>query len=214
MRFEQLQLEPDQQCAYDFIEVYDSHLAENSLGKFCEMPSNDSEVRLTLSSTKSAFLIHFHSDQLLNSKGFQSVISIDRDRSGDSCDWRIMWHNKTIASPGFPANYPPNSNCELELQAPSKSQRVVLLFDSLQMEVDANCSSDRLEIWNVDDNKQIKTPERTLCGRKSGQFKFISKADKIKLRFISDDFAEFAGKNTFLLKFSCFLLLLLHPLYI
>lgn len=199
LTFEMLQLEPDQKCAYDFLEIFDSHLADQSLGKFCELPSNQSKAQLSLRSSQNVMLLHFHSDQLLNSKGYRiKIVSNNNGRTSD-CEWHANWQNKTLYSPKYPSNYPSNANCEIELEAPSKQHKVVIYFDWLQMEVDANCTNDRLEIWDLDMNKATteqttnKKPTRILCGTKLQPFKFVSNGYRLRLKFISDDFAEFPG---------------------
>ncbi len=187
LTFELLNLEHDQQCAYDYLEVFDSQFANNSLGKLCEKPEN---VTLSLQSSSNALLLHFHSDQLLNSRGFRAEVTTSRISLSDhECDWKVDWKKMIINSPSYPDNYPPNLNCELIISSPSPDEKIVILFDWIHFEVGANCNkSDRLELWEND-----FSPSRVICGRKTQQFKYISKNKTVKLKFISDEFAEFPG---------------------
>lgn len=185
LTFESLYLEHDSQCAYDYLEVFDSDTATNSLGKLCEKPEN---VTLSLQSSRNVLLLHFHSDQLLNNKGFRAEITTSK-HSVSGCNWKVNWNNMTLNSPNYPNNYPPNLNCELSMSAPTKDERIVILFDWVHFETGAKCdNNDRLEIWETE-----KEVSRVVCGRQSQQFKYISQTRTIKLKFVSDGFAEYPG---------------------
>ena len=193
---------------------------------------------LTIRSSGANVLIHFHSDQLLNSKGYKAVYSLDTlQRSRDSsCKWTPNEQLHTINSPNHPANYPPNSDCSVTISAPSTEYKIAVIFDSFHLESDANCSFDRLEVYDlsvdvptttlsplftstidatsieprnfesnarrissvgtkfgVDPRLPLTEPTRTLCGRKSNKFKFLSQSSRLRLRFVSDNYAEYKG---------------------
>ena len=185
LTFQSLLLEHDSQCAYDYLEVFDSDTANNSLGKLCEKPEN---VTLSLQSSRNVLLLHFHSDQLLNNKGFRAEITTPKN-SVSGCNWKVNWKNMTLNSPNFPNNYPPNLNCELSLTAPSRDERIVILFNWVHFETGAKCDNkDRLEIWETE-----KSATRVVCGRQTRPFKYIAQSRTIKLKFVSDGFAEYPG---------------------
>ena len=186
LTFEVLSLEHDSQCAYDYLEVFDSSTAVNSLGKVCEKPEN---VTLSMQSSGNALLLHFHSDQLLNNKGFRAEVTTSKSRSFEGCNWKVNWQDMTLNSPNYPQNYPPNLNCEVNIASPTREDRIVILFDFINLESGSKCeNNDRVEIWEND-----RTPSRIICGRYSQAFKYVSKTTSIRLKFISDSFGEFPG---------------------
>ncbi|KAI1303134.1 Coagulation factor X [Halotydeus destructor] len=266
LKFEFIELEPDEKCAYDYIEVFDGFDSAKSkpgksLGRFCEfnvekkedssekgleaaqghssvvsrtvsgtgliVPPAASAASLTVRSSGTELLVHFHSDQLLNSRGYKAFYSVDTlDRTlGSNCYWSAKEETFTINSPNHPKDYPSNADCTVVLSAPSPDYKVAVIFDSFHMEVDANCTFDRLEIYDehlanrsalerlepaisgmagnartsegitgsVDLRLPLTQPNKVLCGRKSTKFKYLSQTSQIRLRFVSDNFAEYSG---------------------
>ncbi|XP_054161949.1 uncharacterized protein LOC128959934 [Oppia nitens] len=187
LTFEVLVLEHDEHCAYDYLEVFDSNTVNNSLGKLCEKPDN---VTLSLQSSSNVLLLHFHSDQLLNNRGFRAEVTTSKYSVGNfGCNWKVNWSNMTLNSPNFPMNYPPNVNCELSISAPTPEERLIILFEWIHLETGSKCeNNDRLEIWENE-----KEATRVICGRFSQPFKYVANKKTIKLKFISDSFAEFPG---------------------
>ncbi|CAG2164721.1 unnamed protein product [Oppiella nova] len=185
--FETLLLEHDSHCAYDYLEVFDSSTANKSLGKFCEKPEG---VTFSMISSGNVILLHFHSDQLLNNKGFRAEVSTSKSANSNfGCNWKVNWSNMTLDSPNFPDNYLPNLNCEMSISSPSDDERVVIVFDWIHLEAGSKCeNNDRLEIWEDE-----RAATRVICGRYSQPFKYVAKNRTIKLKFISDNFAEFPG---------------------
>ncbi|RWS30669.1 Coagulation factor X-like protein [Leptotrombidium deliense] len=259
LTFEMLNLEPDEQCAYDFLEIFEvnsiSGKAEKSLGKFCDKQgdttdgkqsfsdsssdyvpdprlgsSNGRTSNLVIRSTGPQLLLHFHSDQLLNFKGYKSTYMLDTSlqrSSGDNCNWGFDRQKQTITSPNYPDKYPPNKDCSTELIAPDSDSKIAIIFDTFQMEIDPNCTFDRLEIYDsskrdsresvfeidarslpkstarptFEDSINVEEPSKVLCGRKNIRFKYLSQGPRIRIRFVSDDFSEYSGfsaKYTFI----------------
>lgn len=282
LAFDFINMEPDEQCAYDFLEIFDGFNKSSSsrspglhLGRFCEYNNLDEDKKSTsvsedishaarinhpsissshpggmiqttippsdlqqliITSTGPEMLLHFRSDQLLNSKGYKAKYKVDTlERStADNCAWKQDLVGQRIETPNYPNEYPANLDCTLTITAPAPSDKIVIVFESFHMETDANCSFDRLEIYDdqfkpenrFDDpsddpstavdtalppiptngrisgpmNTKIdprlplqQKPVRIICGRKSAKFKHVSIGPTIKLRFVSDNFAEYPG---------------------
>lgn len=106
--------------------------------------------QLMIRSTGPELLIHFHSDQLLNARGYRARVSVDTlDRSvNDMCNWLFDESSKTLKTPNHPDNYPANMDCTIAITAPSFTDKVVIVFDSFRFESDHNCSFDRIEIYD------------------------------------------------------------------
>ncbi|RWS11401.1 Coagulation factor X-like protein [Dinothrombium tinctorium] len=179
LSFETIQMEPDEQCSYDFLEIFDVNKTtgkpSKSLGKFCEMAmDNGAKVNATtdynpdprlggggeaainpsliIRSSGPHLLLHFHSDQLLNFKGYKANYMIDmslqRSR-GSQCNWSFNQQTQSITSPDYPSQYPPNKDCSMEIIAPSDEFKIAIIFDTFTLEEDENCGFDRLEIYEL-----------------------------------------------------------------
>ncbi|KAJ6221918.1 hypothetical protein RDWZM_000463 [Blomia tropicalis] len=206
VEFEVLRLEPDSKCSLDYIEIFDSNIAdvERSLGRFCTFPENSS---LSLYSTGKNLLFHFESDNFLALLGYKAKVTAlrqDVDIQGyTSCKWSADWQNMTIASPFYPKRYPVGTQCETSISAFLPDERIIIFFDWIDLVDETlerrmptiksdqsrsqmykfNCSSDRLEIFeSVNDTK----PSNVLCGQRSQPLKYVSKGRSIRLVFKSE----------------------------
>lgn len=65
------------------------------------------------------------------------------------CQWETAESNGTIASSNYPSNYHSFSNCSLWILAPAGS-KIGIAFDALQLEMDAKCLYDFLQIEEID----------------------------------------------------------------
>ncbi|XP_075591411.1 uncharacterized protein LOC124492278 isoform X2 [Dermatophagoides farinae] len=135
IHFEKLHLESGANCEFDYVEVYDSSKAipSKSLGKFCTYPNNS---KLFIHSTDNSLLFHFESDSFLALGGYIAKIVAIRNDVNISrymeCDWNADWKNMIISSPSYPS-YPIGSQCETSIMAPSSNERIILLFDWIDL---------------------------------------------------------------------------------
>jgi len=230
LTFDLIDLEEDDHCIYDFVEVLEVDGKDDKqgklLGKFCGSftceKSNKPGLTLTsifessqssslfknslqVQSSKPYLLVHFKSDDLLNAKGFKSTYHVEhflKQADSFTCEGMLNKVTRTLSSPNYPNNYPPDINCSLVIKAPTKDHLIVLIFESFTMELDSNCTFDRLEIYEEEnDAEEDETsstlatlkPSKTLCGRRSAKFKYHSKSSRIRIHFYSDSFAEYSG---------------------
>ncbi|CAG9865029.1 unnamed protein product [Phyllotreta striolata] len=107
----------------------------------------------------------------------------------------------TVSSPGFPRQYPDNSNCDVEIVA-SPGYKIILDFEELVLENEPTCSYDYLQILEVPRNESAAQSaidpdsNRRLCGDWSSKLKllrYVSRSSRLKLRFISDYSHHFGG---------------------
>lgn len=70
LRFQSFDLEPEQDCAYDFVQILDGFESSPSLGKYC-----GNKLPPTLTSTGFRLLIRFQSDDSIAGKGFALAYS-------------------------------------------------------------------------------------------------------------------------------------------
>ncbi|KAG8197227.1 hypothetical protein JTE90_011381 [Oedothorax gibbosus] len=188
LNFESLDLEYGENCTFDYVQVYDGATRESTLlGQICRKQDVTS-----FESKGNSLLLHFHSDDFLNKKGYTARYStIDNHSSviGD-CLWESGDGNGTIASPNYPSHYPGLSNCSIWLKAP-EDQWIFIVFDAVQLEIEVNCSYDYLQIH--DGPSPNSTLMGTFCGRKSEPKNLTSSTNEVEISFFSDSFAEFSG---------------------
>lgn len=188
LKFDIVELEYDTNCSYDFVAIYDG-MTEDSplLGHLCSNPENN-----TITSTNNTMLIHFHSDHLLNYHGFSAKYkSVLKDNDGlGGCKWKKSKWNGTITSPYYPHKYPSNSNCKIKIAAPENFV-ITLVINDLTMEMEENCSYDKLEIKNglTQDSPLLET----FCGRLYEKSNVTSSENHVFIDFTTDNFAEFTG---------------------
>ncbi|KAF7490742.1 Cubilin [Sarcoptes scabiei] len=208
VNFEDLHLESGAKCEFDFVEIFDSNkiIPSKSFGRFCSYPQSSI---LFLQSTSNSILFHFQSDDFLALRGYKAkILALRKDVNITyymKCNWNADWQNMTISSPSYPDPYPENSRCETSITAPNLNERIVLLFDWIDLidqsqnedfdeDYDGpsllereergnnNCTQDRLEIYeNFNDDR----PSNVFCGFRSHPFRFVSQSDSIRLVFIS-----------------------------
>ncbi|OTF71496.1 Group 3 mite allergen-like protein (serine protease) [Euroglyphus maynei] len=136
IQFEDLHLESGTNCEFDYVEVFDSAKAipSKSLGKFCTLPTSS---KFFIYSTDNSLLFHFESDNFLALRGYKAKIIALRNDVNISrymdCDWNADWQNMTISSPSYPGPYPIGSQCETSIMAPSPNERIILLFDWIDL---------------------------------------------------------------------------------
>ncbi|XP_076334873.1 mannan-binding lectin serine protease 1-like isoform X1 [Tachypleus tridentatus] len=191
LEFEKISLEVDEDCSYDFIEIFDGSVKDAPLlGRFCKK-----EDEKTLRSTNNTLLIYFHSDDLLNHRGFQAhystsnYVSTPDPQDLGECTWENQQWNGTISSPNFPKKYPSNAQCRFMIQAP-QDHVVVLKFNKLELENVPNCTFDYVELR--DGHHKDADLLGRFCGHTQDE-EIVSSQEKMLVIFKSDDFSEFSG---------------------
>lgn len=191
LQFDLIDLEYDENCTYDYIEIFDGPTKDAPyVGRYC----SSSQKGVILQSSTNMFLVHFFSDHLINKKGFRiqyssvtPVPDVDITDLG-GCMWESELSNGTIASPHYPQNYPSNVKCSILLKAP-QGEVITLVFDSLQLEIEVNCSYDYLEVVDGVNNDVLGK----FCGKLKEPKEVTSPHNMMRIMFHSDDFGEFSG---------------------
>ncbi|GAB6025086.1 mannan-binding lectin serine peptidase 1 (C4 C2 activating component of Ra-reactive factor) [Chamberlinius hualienensis] len=188
----ELSLEHSTECSFDYLEIFDGYNSSaDILGRFCDTkPMNEIE------SSSHQLLLHFHSDYLLNSKGFlikfNTVINNKQKPSLtiNSCPMEGSNSVGVITSPEYPYKYPSDTNCTVILQT-EPNQQYVLRFDDLDIEYDELCLFDYVEIR---DGSYSDSPlVGQICGKRVSNEAFTSTGNSVFIRFISDSFVEYRG---------------------
>uniref|UniRef100_A0A3Q4HHJ3 Cubilin (intrinsic factor-cobalamin receptor) n=1 Tax=Neolamprologus brichardi TaxID=32507 RepID=A0A3Q4HHJ3_NEOBR len=172
LNFTDLDIEYHSSCNFDYI--HDGPTSSSPLlGRVC-----GSSVP-PFTSTQNTIYVRFRSDSSGNHRGFSA-------RFSEACGATIVTDDNggAIASPRYPAQYPPNQNCSWIIRAQEPLNHVTLSFTDFDLEmILANCSHDFLEILDGD-NYDSPTIGR-YCGSEIPH-PVTSFSNSLVVKFISD----------------------------
>ncbi|XP_024917871.1 bone morphogenetic protein 1-like isoform X2 [Cynoglossus semilaevis] len=174
--FNEIDMESHQECAYDHLEVHDGQDAHApSLGRFCgtKKPS-------PLISSGDKMFLRFYSDNSVQKRGFEVSY-------GAGCGGSLRAEVKTkdlFSHAQFgDNNYPGGSDC-LWVVTAEKGYGVEIIFQVFEIEGEANCGYDYVELY---DGADVKSPQLgRYCGSGAPD-EVYSAGDAIVLKFHSDD---------------------------
>uniref|UniRef100_A0A8C6UAK3 Metalloendopeptidase n=1 Tax=Neogobius melanostomus TaxID=47308 RepID=A0A8C6UAK3_9GOBI len=174
--FNELDMEAHLECAYDHIEIYDGRDGKApTLGRFC---GTKKPPPITSSSNK--LFIRFFSDNSVQKKGFEASHSAE-------CGGRLKAEVKTkdlFSHAQFgDNNYPGASDCQWVISA-EKGYGVELIFQTFEIEEEADCGYDYMELFDGADTKSPRLGR--YCGSGPPE-EIYSAGDSIVIKFRSDD---------------------------
>lgn len=180
LEFDSMILEDN--CSNDFVKIYDSLVAieTRALEELCGHFSPSEP--LTFYSSGNVMLITMGTDGEQNYPGFRAKVSqMLPGAIRQSCGSKLTGSSGTFHTPNYPNYYPPNIDCDWEIEVPlNKVVKVTfkkLLLAEPGQENGKNCKKDYVMI---DDKKK-------LCGENlNGTLVEISKTNKMRINFHSD----------------------------
>ena len=86
--------------------------------------------------------VQFSADHSQQGRGFSAEVSVLENYCGSV----LHGTNGTITSPNYPDNYPNEAYCTYELIA-SSGRQIALHFESINIDGNDDCSSDRIEVF-------------------------------------------------------------------
>ena len=98
------------------------------------------------------------------------------------CGGQLKGKSGTIASVGFPKNYPVNLRCEWLIQV-AEGEKVELMFNSFDLESDSSCRYDFVEVRDGKDASAKGLGK--YCGN-TGPLPFLSTSNYVFLTFYAD----------------------------
>ncbi|XP_060075561.1 cubilin-like [Ylistrum balloti] len=128
------------QCQYNYVEVRDggtinspvlAHLCGNTL------PS-------TVMSTANVMFVRFRTHLGVAQSGFKAMYKI-----GD-CGGRVYGMSGSITSPNYPTNYPSNSHCVWDIEAPT-GHYITFTITNFNLEYSYNCDTDDVDFLEIRD---------------------------------------------------------------
>uniref|UniRef100_A0A8C0Y6M5 Metalloendopeptidase n=2 Tax=Cyprinus carpio TaxID=7962 RepID=A0A8C0Y6M5_CYPCA len=174
--FNEIDMEPHLECAYDHIEIYDGRDGKaHSLGRYC----GTKKPQPIISSSNKMF-IRFFSDNSVQKKGFEASHTAE-------CGGRLKAEVKTkdlYSHAQFgDNNYPGASDCQWVITA-EKGYGVELIFQTFEIEEEADCGYDYMELFDGADTKSPRLGR--YCGSGPPE-EIYSAGDSIVIKFRSDD---------------------------
>ncbi|XP_073674791.1 bone morphogenetic protein 1a [Garra rufa] len=174
--FNEIDMEPHLECAYDHIEIYDGRDGKApSLGRYC-----GTKKPQPILSTGNKMFIRFFSDNSVQKKGFEASHTAE-------CGGRLKAEVKTkdlYSHAQFgDNNYPGASDCQWVITA-EKGYGVELIFQTFEIEEEADCGYDYMELFDGADTKSPRLGR--YCGSGPPE-EIYSAGDSIVIKFRSDD---------------------------
>ncbi|XP_067127393.1 protein tolkin-like [Centruroides vittatus] len=180
--FDEFELEPHQECAYDHIVVYDGDSNEApTLGRFC-----GSKVPHPVLASSNRMYMMFKSDASVQRRGFKATHKT-------VCGGRLIAHTSvehlySHAKYGD-QNYDNKEDCDWFIIAKDNG-RVRLSFLTFEVEHEQDCGYDFVDVYDGRDDSSHLLGK--FCGNKVPP-EMISTGDSILLRFRSDDTINMKG---------------------
>ncbi|CAB1349968.1 unnamed protein product, partial [Coregonus sp. 'balchen'] len=155
LSFRFIDLESDNLCRYDYVDVYSGHVRGQRLGRFCGTFRPGALV-----STGNKMLIQMVSDANTAGSGFLAVYSAaePHERGDQYCGGRLDKPFGSIKTPNWPEkDYPAGVTCSWHIVAP-KNQIIEVKFEKFDVERDNYCRYDYVAFFNgaeINDAKRI-----------------------------------------------------------
>ncbi|KAJ7987175.1 hypothetical protein DPEC_G00336020 [Dallia pectoralis] len=176
MAFNEIHVESHLECAYDHLEVYDGgDVRAPSLGRFC----GTKKPAPVISSANEMFL-RFFSDNSVQKRGFEGTHSAV---CGGSLKAEVKTKDLYSHAQFGDNHYTGASDCQWVVSA-EKGYGVELIFQTFEIEEEADCGYDYMELF---DGSDVKAPRLgRYCGSGPPE-EIYSAGDAIVLKFHSDD---------------------------
>ncbi|KPP57886.1 Procollagen C-endopeptidase enhancer 2-like [Scleropages formosus] len=181
LSFRSIDLENDNLCRYDFVDVYSGHTHGHRLGRFCGTYRPGALV-----STSNKMMVQMVSDANTAGSGFMAVFSAGKphERGDQYCGGRLQKPSGSFKTPNWPEkDYPAGVTCSWHIVAP-KNQIIEVKFEKFDVERDNYCRYDYVAIFNgaeVNDAKRIGK----YCGD-SPPTPVFSDGNQLFIQFLSD----------------------------
>ncbi|XP_021561845.1 procollagen C-endopeptidase enhancer 2 [Carlito syrichta] len=181
LNFRFIDLESDNLCRYDFVDVYNGHANGQRIGRFCGTFRPGALV-----SSGNKMMVQMISDANTAGNGFMAMFSAaePNERGDQYCGGRLERPSGSFKTPNWPdRDYPAGVTCVWHIIAP-KNQLIELKFEKFDVERDNYCRYDFVAVFNggeVNDAKRIGK----YCGD-SPPAPIVSERNELLIQFLSD----------------------------
>lgn len=180
LNFTTFQMEPPSEVnsrCYDYLEIRNGRSADSPLiGQFCGLGPIPPIV-----SHGNYLFLRFITDPSMQNQGFELYY----DSLSTGCGGTIIAESGSIESPGFPANYQGNSNCEWIVRV-SEGSTIHAYIVQLKMEAFnaiTHCHLNYLEIFDGDNDKSASLAK--FCNDGSTPL-IVTNSNKMFIKFVTD----------------------------
>ncbi|XP_021357124.1 cubilin-like [Mizuhopecten yessoensis] len=150
-------IEDHNQCRFDYIEVRDGGTINSPvLSHLC-----GSTTPSTVRSTGNVMFVRFRTDASVARAGFRAMYKIAE------CGGRIYGTSRAIMSPNYPSNYPSNSHCVWDIEAPT-GHYLTFTFVNIDLEYSYNCTGDNRDFLEIRDINSTGPVLMRSCGHYNG----------------------------------------------
>ncbi|KAG9494234.1 procollagen C-endopeptidase enhancer 2 [Eleutherodactylus coqui] len=181
LSFRFIDLENDNLCRYDFVDVYSGHANGQRIGRFCGTFRPGALV-----SHSNKMLVQMVSDANTAGNGFIAMYSAaePNERGDQYCGGRLDKPTGSFKTPNWPdRDYPAGVTCSWHIVAP-KHQVIEVKFEKFDVERDNYCRYDYVAVFNggeLNDAKRIGK----FCGD-SPPAPIVSDKNELLIQFLSD----------------------------
>ncbi|XP_008589153.1 PREDICTED: procollagen C-endopeptidase enhancer 2-like [Galeopterus variegatus] len=143
LNFRFIDLESDNLCRYDFVDVYNGHANSQRIGRFCGTFRPGALV-----SSGNKMMVQMISDANTAGNGFMAMFSAaePNERGDQYCGGRLERPSGSFKTPNWPdRDYPAGVTCVWHIIAP-KNQLIELKFEKFDVERDKPIVSERNEL--------------------------------------------------------------------
>ncbi|PKK27038.1 procollagen C-endopeptidase enhancer 2 [Columba livia] len=181
LSFRYLDLESDNLCRYDFVDIYNGHANGQRIGRFCGTVKPGALI-----SNSNKMLVQMTSDANTAGSGFIAKFSAaePHERGDQYCGGRLEKPSGSFQTPNWPErDYPAGVTCSWHIVAP-KNQLIELKFEKFDVERDNYCRYDYVAVFNggeINDAKRIGK----YCGD-SPPAPILSERNELLIQFLSD----------------------------
>uniref|UniRef100_A0A8C9FY18 Procollagen C-endopeptidase enhancer 2 n=1 Tax=Pavo cristatus TaxID=9049 RepID=A0A8C9FY18_PAVCR len=154
LSFRYLDLESDNLCRYDFVDIYSGHANGQRIGRFCGTVKPGALV-----SSSNKMLVQMTSDANTAGSGFIAKFSAaePHERGDQYCGGRLEKPSGSFQTPNWPErDYPAGVTCSWHIVAP-KNQLIELKFEKFDVERDNYCRYDYVAVFNGGEINDLHT---------------------------------------------------------
>uniref|UniRef100_A0A914H2F9 Cubilin n=1 Tax=Globodera rostochiensis TaxID=31243 RepID=A0A914H2F9_GLORO len=191
-----MDLESSLECNHDVLEVSSGEDLSAVIHRYCVQEEDKLADRFRhIRTVGHSLTLYFSTDSSVTRKGFSLQYAFVSTGQSD-CGFNANSLNGTIQSPGFPADYPPNSLCVWDVQVPL-GFHLLITFEYFDIVQSLDCSRDFLRVSEEFQSRAIapllnywfyfdhESPGKRLCGN-TLPTPIATESNRIRLNFTTD----------------------------
>ncbi|XP_061441668.1 cubilin [Rhineura floridana] len=160
---------------HDFLEVRNGSDARSPLlSMYC-----GSSLPNPVFAKNHVLYLHFKSDILVSNEGYE----ITWTSSPTGCGGTLYGETGSLTSPGYPASYQNQTDCEWTIKAP-QGRVITVIFAFISIDDPGDCTSNYLKLYNGPDSSH--TSIGPYCGMDTNIVPFTASSHQVVIKFHSE----------------------------